>query len=68
METDDTRQLAAALAIAEQAVDVFSRLHPHVRLNVAEWMDLRECIEREVRNQFGEKDVSAMDLLSDDAS
>jgi hypothetical protein len=51
--------------IADAAIDHFSTLHPNVRMNKAEWADLHEMIEREVRGNFerGCEDMSAADLL-----
>lgn len=56
---------AAAQEIADEAVGHFSTLHPHIRMNKAEWSDLHEMIEREVWGHFeeGSEDISAADLL-----
>ena len=42
----------AAGDISNEVVDSFSALHPHIRMNIVEWQDLREMIEREVRGHF----------------
>ena len=52
--------------IADEVVDHFSTLHPHIRLNRQEWQDLHEMIEREVYSHFIEGDSlvgGASDLL-----
>jgi hypothetical protein len=45
-----------AQEVADEAVDHFSMLHPHIRMNRAEWQDLHEMIEREVFGHFSESD------------
>jgi hypothetical protein len=50
--------------IADVAVETFSRLHPQIRMNLNEWLDLKECIEREVRRRDGELETGAAALLS----
>ena len=56
-----------AQEIADEVVDHFSTLHPQIRMNRAEWADLHEMIEREVRGHFTEdekeREVRAVDLL-----
>jgi hypothetical protein len=55
-----------AIEIADEVVDAFSALHPHIRMNRKEWADLREMIEREVIGRFDdcEHPMRALDLLS----
>jgi hypothetical protein len=57
----------AAQEIADEAVDHFSTLHPHIRMNRAEWQDLHEMIEREVFGHFSESEkaheVCAHDVI-----
>jgi hypothetical protein len=56
-----------AQEIADEVVDHFSTLYPHIRMNRAEWSDLHEMIEREVYGHFSEgekeREVRAVDLL-----
>ena len=54
-----------AQEIADEVVDHFSTLYPHIRMNRAEWQDLHEMIEREVVGRFGENNqgIGAHDLL-----
>ena len=51
--------------VANEVLDSFSALHPHLRMNRQEWHDLREMIEREVVGRFGETQsgIGARDLL-----
>lgn len=50
--------------IANEAVDAFSKLHPHIRMNVGEWADLREMIQREVLGHLQpETKLRARDLF-----
>jgi hypothetical protein len=59
LEDSDT-----AREIADEVVDHFSTLHPHIRLNRQEWHDLHEMIEREVLGHYGtEPQIGASDLL-----
>jgi hypothetical protein len=37
-----------AIQVGQDAVDAFSKTHPHIRMNRDEWADLIECIEQEV--------------------
>jgi|KBSMisStaDraftv2_1062788.scaffolds.fasta_scaffold155781_5 hypothetical protein len=39
--------------IAHAVVDAFSSMHPHIRMNLNEWCNLREMIDREVTGAFG---------------
>jgi hypothetical protein len=56
----------AAEEIGFEALGAFSQKHPEVRMNKAEWDDLQEMIEREVRGHFEEGcEMSAFDLLPD---
>jgi hypothetical protein len=52
-----------ATEIADIAVETFSRLHPQIRMNLNEWLDLKECIEREIRRRDGELETGAAALL-----
>ena len=54
-----------AQEIADEVVDHFSTLHPHIRLNRQEWHDLHEMIEREVLSHFDANHsmIGASDLL-----
>jgi hypothetical protein len=63
MSPDDVR--ANAFETAVMVVDAFSKRHPHLRMNVDEWADLKEMIDREIRGHFcrGEENLSAFDLL-----
>lgn len=51
--------------VANEVLDSFSELYPHLRMNRQEWHDLREMIEREVVGRFGETQsgIGARDLL-----
>ena len=55
----------AATEIADEVAGWFSKMHPHIRMNMEEWSCLREMIEREVQGHFGSSRVSASDLLKD---
>ena len=58
-----------AQEIADEVVDHFSTLHPHIRMNRAEWQDLHEMIEREVFGHFSESEkaheVCAHDVIEE---
>lgn len=54
-----------AETVANEVVDSFSKLHPHLRMNRNEWADLIEMIEREVKGTFGPHEMRASDLLTD---
>ena len=56
-----------AAEVAEEVIGAFSAAHPHIRMNMTEWQNLREMIEREVMGHFGEASsgMSARDLLVD---
>ena len=57
-----------ATEIADEVVDAFSELHPHIRLNRQEWHDLHEMIEREVLGHYSsDMPMGAGDLLKRDA-
>jgi hypothetical protein len=53
--------------VADEVLDNFSALHPHIRMNRAEWQDLHEMIEREVFGHFSKsgkaQEVSASDVI-----
>jgi hypothetical protein len=50
--------------IAGAAVEVFSKMHPHIMMNMGQWLDLKECIQREICATFDDTYTgSARDLL-----
>lgn len=62
---------AAAQEVADEAVGIFSDMYPEIKMNLTQWLDLKECISREVQGHFGPDagKMSARDLLpSKDAS
>lgn len=52
-----------AQEIADEVVDHFSTLHPHIRLNRQEWHDLHEMIEREVLAHFDANENGELPLI-----
>lgn len=52
MEQRGADLYATARNVADNAVDAFSEAHPGMRMNVAEWQDLKESIYREVLGAF----------------
>ena len=53
-------EYTGAMEVAEIAVEVFCKMHPHIRMNIAEWMDLEECIRLEiVANDAGDPQLGA---------
>jgi hypothetical protein len=70
--SDDPDEVwAGAREIAKEVIAAFSMLHPNIRMNRHEWMDLEEMIEREVRGHY-ERDsrgelvnLRAYDLLAE---
>ena len=53
--------------IADEVSDNFSELHPHLRMNRAEWQDLHEMIAREVFGHFSQ-DEKAREVCAHDVS
>ena len=41
--------LSSAEAVADEAVECFSRRHPDIKMTFDQWLDLKEIISREMR-------------------
>jgi hypothetical protein len=52
--------------ISDNVVSAFSELHPTILMNLQQWRDLKEMIEREITGRLNEHpDIGARNLLED---
>jgi hypothetical protein len=66
MSTDSDTAWSEAHAAADEIAEAFSELHPEIKMNLEQWSDLREMIQREFlgRMCLEYEDIGASELCS----